>query len=189
MCAVCRTESVVYINVAKGREFLGERRIVLGFTCVETDIFEKNGFAVFKSGDLSLCVFTNDILSKSDLAVEKLIQAIGNRLQGEFDRIVLFCFFEKFCFCGSLFCFRKSFYLFLFFLIETEAFGKDGMRFAHMGAEDDLSALAKQVLNGRDSGDDTLIAGDNAVLKRYVEIAADKHALTGYIYVFYGFFV
>ena len=63
------------------------------------------------------------------------------------------------------------------------------MRFAHMGAEDDLSALAKQVLNGRDSGDDTLIAGDNAVLKRYVEIAADKHALTGYIYVFYGFFV
>lgn len=43
VCAVCRTESVVYINVAKGREFLGERRIVLGFTCVETDIFEKNG--------------------------------------------------------------------------------------------------------------------------------------------------
>lgn len=29
-----------------------------------------------------------------------------------------------------------------------------------MGAEDDLSALAKQVLNGRDSGDDTLIAGE-----------------------------
>ena len=58
-----------------------------------------------------------------------------------------------------------------------------------MRAKNDLCALVKQILNGRNSGDDTLIAGNDAVFERYVEIAADKNALAGYIYVFYGFFV
>ena len=57
------------------------------------------------------------------------------------------------------------------------------MRLAHMRAEDDLSALAKQVLNGRDSGDNTLIAGDNAVFKRHIEVAADNAQAWAEIYV------
>ena len=60
----------------------GQYQIIIGQAVNDAYrlICEKNGFAVFKSGDLSLCVFADDILSKSDLAVEKLIQAIGNRL-------------------------------------------------------------------------------------------------------------
>ena len=45
---------------------------------------------------------------------------------------------------------------------------------AEVRAEDNLCAVVKEVFNGRERGNDSLIAGNNAVFHFYVEVAADK---------------
>jgi hypothetical protein len=60
---------------------------------------------------------------------------------------------------------------------------------AHVGAKDHHSALVAQVLDGRQSLNDTLIAGDHAVLQGHVEVATDKNLLTGNGNVFNGLLV
>ena len=63
------------------------------------------------------------------------------------------------------------------------------LRLAHMGAEDDLRALTHQVLDGGKRLDDPLVRGDDPVLLRDVEVAADEHALALDVNVFNGFLV
>ena len=53
------------------------------------------------------------------------------------------------------------------------------MGLAHVRGKDNLSALFHEVLDGGESTNDSLIGGDNAILHRNVEIAANKHFLTG----------
>ena len=60
---------------------------------------------------------------------------------------------------------------------------------AHMGAKNDAGAVLNEVFNGRQSRNDTLVAGDFSFLGGNVEIAAAKHALTLYVNGFHGFFV
>ena len=60
---------------------------------------------------------------------------------------------------------------------------------AHVGAEDDPCAVVHQILHGRQRGDDTLVAGDLAVLGGDVEVAAAQDPLTLDIYGFNGFLV
>lgn len=79
MSSVSGTESIVYVNVAKRSELLGKGGIVLCFSCVETNILEKNSLAILESSDLSLCVRSDDVVCESNLAVKKLVESVGNR--------------------------------------------------------------------------------------------------------------
>lgn len=48
-----------------------------------------------------------------------------------------------------------------------------------MAGEDDPSAMAEQILNGRDSGTDSGVIGDvEIVIQRNVEIDSDEHPLS-----------
>ena len=56
-----------------------------------------------------------------------------------------------------------------------------------MGAEDDLCLMASQILDGWQRSNDALVVGDDAVLERYIEIAAYQNAFAGYLNIFDGF--
>ena len=55
---------------------------------------------------------------------------------------------------------------------------------AHVGAQDDLSLVLDQVLDGGQSGNDTLVGSDLASLGGNVEVAAAQNALAGYFDIF-----
>ena len=66
-------------------------------------------------------------------------------------------------------------------LRQTSGNGSEGelllgavLRLAQMRAEDQLTAVGDDLLDGRQSGCDTVIVGDNAVLERNVEVTAAK---------------
>src|SRR5699024_2547446 len=59
---------------------------------------------------------------------------------------------------------------------------------AQVAAQDDLGAVLDQFLDGRQRRVDAVVVGDDAVLHRDVEIAADKHALAGVILIIDGLF-
>ena len=50
-----------------------------------------------------------------------------------------------------------------------------------MRAENDFAAVSDQLLDSGQSGGQTVGVGDNAVLERYVEVAANKNFLAFYI--------
>ena len=60
---------------------------------------------------------------------------------------------------------------------------------SHVGAENDTRAVLDEILDGRQSGHDALVAGDDAALGGDVEIAAAEHTLAANVDVFYGFLV
>ena len=60
---------------------------------------------------------------------------------------------------------------------------------AHMGAEDDARTVRDQILDGRQRGDDALIARDLAVLGGDVEVAAAEDSLALDVDVLNGFLV
>ena len=62
------------------------------------------------------------------------------------------------------------------------------LRLAQMAAQDDLSAVGNQLLDGRQCGVDAVIVGDNAVLHRDVEVAANQYALAGVVLIVNGLF-
>ena len=75
-----RSESVVDIDVAKGGQSLAELRIVFLLLRMETKVFQQDALAFLAGGDRSLGAGSDDILSKSHLAVQQLIQPVGHRL-------------------------------------------------------------------------------------------------------------
>jgi len=60
---------------------------------------------------------------------------------------------------------------------------------AHVGAEDDLCAVASQVFDGGERRHDALVARDDAALGGHVEVAAAEHALALDVDIFNGFLV
>ena len=62
---------------------------------------------------------------------------------------------------------------------------------AQMGAGDDGGAVIQQIVDGGESGDDTLVAGDltGGLILRHVEIAAQQHLLAGHFHVHDGLLV
>ena len=71
--------------------------------------------------------------------------------------------------------------------------GELGLHFAlrtsEVGAEDDCRVVVKQVLDGRQGRNDALVRGDDAVLERDVEIAADEYLFAVYVDVLHRLFV
>jgi hypothetical protein len=63
------------------------------------------------------------------------------------------------------------------------------LRSAQVGAQDHLSALLHQVLNGGQCSHNTLVIGDLAVFQRNIKVAAYQYALAFNIQIFNGFFV
>ena len=51
-----------------------------------------------------------------------------------------------------------------------------------------MTAVVDQFLDGRQCGVDAVIIGDNAVLHRDVEVAANQYALTGVVLIVNGLF-
>ena len=152
MSSVGAAESVVYVNVAQRRELLGKLRIVLGLARLETDVLEKDGAAVLKTGDESLSGLADDVGSHLDVDAQKLGEPLRYGSEGVLG-------------IGA------------------------ALRPAEMGAKHDSRAVGKKIFDRGERGDDALIAGDDAVRERDVEIAADKHALAGYVDVFDCLFV
>ena len=58
-----------------------------------------------------------------------------------------------------------------------------------MRAKHSSAAIVENVFNGGKAFDNSLVVGDDPVLKGHVEVAAYKHALALDINVFDGFFV
>ena len=54
---------------------------------------------------------------------------------------------------------------------------------AQVAAQDDLSAIVDQLLDGGQSCVDAVLVGDDTVLHRDVEIAADKHLLAAVVLI------
>ena len=70
-----RAESVVDVNVGVFRKRFAEILVATFFAGVETQIFEKNAFALFKSGNLCLSVGSDNVGCESDFIVEKLVKS------------------------------------------------------------------------------------------------------------------
>ena len=128
-----------------------------------------------KSGCLSLSVSTDDVLCE-DGRDALLVQVVSYDLEGEL-RDVALCLFESGCGGCLALGFGESVDLLLFLLVEGELVVEDIVRSAHVGAEYYLRAVRDEVLDGRESADDTLVVSDDAVLYRDVEVAADENAL------------
>jgi hypothetical protein len=58
-----------------------------------------------------------------------------------------------------------------------------------MRTKNNLSSLVEKILNGGKCAYDSLVGGDNSILKRYVEVAANENSLAGNVNVFDRFFV
>jgi hypothetical protein len=58
------------------------------------------------------------------------------------------------------------------------------MGLAHVRAKNYLCALAEKILDSGKCLYDSLVGSDNAVLERYVEVAANKNSLACYVNVF-----
>ena len=62
------------------------------------------------------------------------------------------------------------------------------LRLAQVAAQDDLGAIIDQLFDGRQGRVDAVVVGDDAVLHRNVEVAANQHALAGVIFIVNGLF-
>ena len=83
MGTVCRSECVVYVNIAEGSEFFAEFKVFLFFFPVEAEIFKEHAFALFERVDLCLCVGTDYVAKKRDFAAEKLVKTLCNGSEAE----------------------------------------------------------------------------------------------------------
>src|SRR5262249_7896487 len=84
MCAMGRTERIIYIYVAQRRELPGEGWIVLFFFCVESQVLEEEHFSIFESGNHSLGFGSHAILRELDWFGEQFSQATSNGFQSVF---------------------------------------------------------------------------------------------------------
>ena len=96
---------------------------------------------------------------------------------------------KELCSCCCLFLNGKCFNSLLLLLVKTEALGENAVGLTHMRAKNNLCAIVEKVLNGRKCANDSLIRGDNAILHRYVKVAANKDCFAGYFNVFNCFLV
>ena len=151
--------------------------------------FEQDGLALLQGCDLGLCIRADDVFGEGDLAAEQLVEAVGDRLQRELHGVVFLCLLQQLCLCGGLLGLGQRLDLLLFLLVKTEALGEDGVRLAHVGAENDLCAVVQQILDGRQSRHDALVARDLAVLQRDIEVAADENFLALDFNIFNGLLV
>ncbi len=79
---------------------------------------------------------------------------------------------------------------------QANGYGREGelllravLRLAEVGAEDELTAVGDDLFDGGQSGGDTVIVGDHAVLERYVEVTAAKNLFAGKVDVINGVLV
>ena len=188
--AVCGAECVVHIDVAEGSELLAEFEVLLLLLPMEAEVFKEHAFALLAGCDLCLCVGTDDVVREGHLAIEKFVEALCDGLEGELFEIVLLCLFDDRLLGGCLLFCGESFHLCLVLLVELDFIREDGVRLAHVRAEDDPGTLLHQVFDGGERTDDAVFVGDRAVLHGDVEVAADEDALALPVFdVFDGHFV
>ena len=188
--AVRGAECVVHIDVAEGSELLAELEVLLLLLPVEAEVFQEHAFALLAGGNFCLCVGADDVVREGDFAVQKLVEALCDGLERELFQIVLLRLFDDGLLgCGLLLC-GESLHLCLVLLVELDFIREDGVRLAHVRAEDDLGAMLHQIFDGGKCADDAVLVGDRAVLHGDVKVAADEDALAlPVFYVFHGHFV
>ena len=189
MRTVSRSESVVDEDVAEGGELTAEFLVVALFFHMEARVFQKHAFAFLASLDFRLSVGTDHVFGKSDLAVQKLVEPVGDGLQGELHGIFRQRLSDGFGGRGAALFFGQGFDRLLFFLVQLDIVAENAVRLAKMGAKNDLRAVFHQILNGGKSAHYTVVVRDNAVLHGHVEVAPDQAALALHVYVSYGFLV
>ena len=177
MVAVSGTESVVHINVSELGEACAEG--LHGFLVGLFLSFGAIGvldLALAFFFDVEAEVFEEDDFTRLDSGAGSFdfrTHAVGEELHRLLDE-----FFE-------LLCNRSERVLHVLFAIRT----------AEVGSEHDGCTLVESVLDGRESGFDTLGVGDFAshLVLRNVEVDTDEHALAGEFEIFdrelchYGF--
>ena len=177
MCTVSRTECVVNVETVLAAEVcksLCKLGLVLLFACVETNVLKKNAGTVLHSGDLSLSVVAYDIVCKYDLTVKVLVELVSNDLEGE-PLNVLLSLLKIFLGSSCLLCLGKLSNLLKLLLCELEAGGENVMGLTHVRCEYYLRTLCHEVLDCGECFYDSLVGGDNTVLRGYVEVAANKN--------------
>ena len=176
-------ESVVDIDVAIGSELTAELFASALLLRIETQILEQHALSALACGDLRLRVLADDVLCERHFAAEQLVEPVRNRLEREFDGIVLERLGDvRLCRGGSL-VLGKSLDRLLFLLGQTDLCAENAVRLAHMRAKDDLCAVLHQIFDRRQRADDASIVGDYAVLHRDVEVHSDEAALAVDVYV------
>ena len=188
VCSVSRTESVVYVNVCVCRKLLSEVCAVLCLSCVEACVLKENCLAALESRNLCLCILAYDVLCEGNNVAEKLVKSYCNGLECKC-LLIVESLLEILCLCGCLLLCGKSLYLLLFLLGKSEALCKDAVGLAHVRAKNYLCALVEKILDCGKCANDSLIAGDNSVLERNVEVATYKNSLAGNVDVLNGFLV
>ena len=190
MSSVSCAESVVYEDVSVGSKSLCKICAVLGLTSIESGVLKKNCMAGLESSNLSLRVLTYEVLSEGyKLCTEELVESCANGLKGELLLIGYESLCKELCGCSCLLLCGKCFNSLLLLLVKAEALGENAVGLTHMRAKNNLCAIVEKVLNGRKCANDSLIRGDNAVLHRYVKVAANKDCFATYFNVFNCFLV
>ena len=189
---MCASESVVDVHAAlagKVCQSLCEVSAVLGLTGVETHVFDQHAGAGFHVGDLCLGVVADNVGSKYHLAVQILVQTVCNRLQGKLLDVVLQSLFLQLCSRCRLLCLGQFGNLCQLLLVQLEVRGEDCVRLAHVRAKNHLCALRHQIFDGRKSLHDPFVGGDDTVLERNIEVAANENPFAGNVNILNGFLV
>ncbi len=177
--AVHGAESVGDIDLSHVGQGLGEVGIVLGLALVEAQILEQQDLAGLQRSGLGLGVGADGVLGKDNVHAEQLTEVGGNRSERQL-RVGLFPGV-----LGALGLVGNT------LLVQLLQIGiKGGVGLAQVGAGDDGGTLVEQVLDGRQRGDNALVARDGAglLVLGNVEIAAEKNFLTLYVGIVNGLF-
>src|SRR5690606_33796931 len=84
VCAMCRAECVIHINICKLRQRLGKLRVVLLFPCVEADVLQQQDVAVSELIDCSLYRASNRFVYFVHRLAKQLRQASRHWGQAQF---------------------------------------------------------------------------------------------------------
>ena len=157
---------------------LGKGGVVLGLALVEAQVLQQHDLAGLQRGGLGLGVLADGVGGEDHVLTQQLAQTLGNGSQGQLAQGLLPLF------AGDVSLVLALFHLLLHIALE----GGDGL--AQMGAGDNGGAVLQQILDGGESRDDTLVAGDLAGLLVLgdVEVAAEQNLLALDVYVVNGLF-
>ena len=161
-------ECIGYIYLSHVGHGLGQGGVVLGFTLLKTGILEQKNLTGLQGGSLGLGVGAHHVVGQDYRLAQQLAEAGGHRLHAQLGQRLLPLLLGD----GGLVLALLQ----LLLLVGLEG----GHRLAHVGTGDYCRALVQQVLDGGQSGPDTLVVSDNtaAVLGHGdVKVAAQKDLL------------
>ena len=181
-------ESIVDVDIRHRGQLFGKGGVILGLLRMEADVLNNHHIAIVEGGGLLLGVGAHNVLGHNDLFAQQLAKLCGHRGQGELLHIALRGFQSLGGGLGLL-GLGHGVDLLLLLLVQLHGLVEDVVGTAHVGAEDDLGAMVREVLYGGQRAHDALGVSNGSVLHGDVEVAADQNPLAGNVDVFHSLLV